>query len=228
MTDAPFCVGVVMFPGMTQLDMTGPLEVLSAVPGWTVDLVGEDLSPVTCGRGFQFVPTTDFSHAPQYNLLVVPGGPGVDHAMLNPKIVTFIREQAAHSDYVFGICTGSLLLGAAGCLKGVHASCHWQAVEFLTHFGAIPSRQRMTIDGRFFTSGGVTAGIDMALKVVGELVGETVAQGIQLLLEYDPEPPFNAGTPEVAPLAVVERLKDASAQRRENRLKAVLKASQSM
>ncbi|WP_087686500.1 DJ-1/PfpI family protein [Pandoraea sp. PE-S2R-1] len=228
MTNAAFRVGVVMFPGMTQLDMTGPLEVLSAVPGWTVDLIGETLSPVRCARGFSFMSTVDFSHAPQYDLLVVPGGPGVDEAMLNRSLVAFVRDQAAHAAYVFGICTGSLLLAATGCLAGRRASCHWQAVEFLTHFGVVPSRQRMTIDGRFFTSGGVTAGIDMALKVVGEIVGVEAAQGIQLLLEYDPEPPYRAGTPDVAPAAVVERLTLASAQRKNNRLKAVLAASQAI
>ena len=190
--------------------------------GWST------LSHVRCGRGFQFVPTVSFSQAPQYDLLVVPGGPGVDDAMLNRSIVEFVRDQAKHAAYVFGICTGSLLLAATGCLTGRRASCHWQAVDFLSRFGVVPSRQRMTVDGRFFTSGGVTAGIDMALKVVGELVGTEAAEGIQLLLEYDPEPPFHAGTPETAPSAVVERLEIASAQRKENRLKAVLAASQAV
>ncbi|MBN3803105.1 DJ-1/PfpI family protein [Paraburkholderia sp. Ac-20336] len=215
---------MVMFPGITQLDLTGPLEVLSAVAGWSVDLVSETTDPVPCGRGFRLVPTVRFSDAPLYDLLVVPGGPGVDDAMLNPVVVEFVRNQAKHAQYVFGICTGSLLLGAAGCLNGRRASCHWQAVDLLTHFGATPSRNRMTIDGRMFTSGGVTAGIDMALKVVGELAGKQVAEGIQLLLEYDPEPPFDAGTPETAPVDVVERLEVASTQRKANRREAVLSA----
>ncbi|AKC70756.1 DJ-1/PfpI family protein [Pandoraea oxalativorans] len=225
MTNAQLRVGVMMFAGMTQLDMTGPLEVLSAVPGWTVDLVAPTMSPVLCGKGFAFTPTVDFENAPQYDLLVVPGGPGVDDAMLDRTIVSFAQTQSSHSRYVFGICTGSLLLAAAGCLTGRRASCHWQAVEFLPYFGVIPSRDRMTIDGRFFTSGGVTAGIDMALKVVGELAGVDVAQGIQLLIEYDPEPPFQAGVPETAPAAVVERLTASTAARRERRLLAVLSAS---
>lgn len=225
MSTSKFRVGMVMFENITQLDLTGPLEVLSAVPGWHVDLLAASLRPVSSARGFPMQPTATFDDPARYDLFVVPGGPGVDAAMLDKTLIAFIRDRARDARYIFGICTGSLLLGAAGLLQGRRASCHWQATEFLRSFGAIPSEQRMTIDGNIFTSGGVTAGIDMALKVVGELVGTPAAEAVQLLLEYDPEPPFNAGTPRTAPRAVIEHMQAAGAERRAQRAAAVARAA---
>lgn len=225
MSDIVFRVGMLMYPGITQLDMNGPLEVLSAVESWQVDLVAKTRESVRCGRGFSWLPTTSFAEAPQYDLLVVPGGPGVDDAMLDPRTVDFVREQSAGARYVFGICTGPLLLGAAGCLHGLRASCHWQSADLLADFGATPTRERMTTDGRFFTSGGVTAGIDMALKVVGDLVSTEAAQTIQLLLEYDPAPPFDSGSPDRAPRAVREQLDALSQDRMKRRQYAIARAA---
>ena len=225
MSETAFRVGMVMFPGITQLDLTGPLEVLSSVPDWKVELVAHTMAPVVSGHGFMFPPTQTFRGAPQYDLLVVPGGPGVDAAILDEQLLSFVRKQAGSARHVFGICTGSLILGAAGLLNGRRASTHWQAVDFLTSFGAIPSHERMTVDGSLFTSGGVTAGIDMALEVVGKIAGPEVAQIVQLLLEYDPAPPFNAGTPRTAPKDVFDKLQSASAGRYADRAKAVSQAA---
>lgn len=225
MSETAFGVGMVMFPGITQLDLTGPLEVLSSVPDWKVELVAHTMAPVVSGRGFAFSPTQTFDRAPQYDLLVVPGGPGVDAAMLDEPLVAFVQKQAACARYVFGICTGSLILGAAGLLNGRRASTHWQAVDFLASFGAIASHERMTVDGSLFTSGGVTAGIDMGLEVVGKIAGPEAAQSVQLLLEYDPAPPFNAGTPRTAPKDVFDKLQSASAARYAGRAKAVRQAA---
>jgi cyclohexyl-isocyanide hydratase len=226
MSEKALSVGMIMFPGITQLDLTGPLEVLSSVPDWKVELVAHTMAPVVSGRGFKFPPTQTFHCAPQYELLVVPGGPGVDVAILDEPLITFVRKQALGARYVFGICTGSLILGAAGLLNGRRASTHWQAVDFLSSFGAIASHERMTVDGSLFTSGGVTAGIDMALEVVGKIAGADVAQGVQLLLEYDPAPPFNAGTPRSAPKDVVDKLQAASSGRYADRADAVRKAAE--
>lgn len=216
--------GLLLFPDMTQLDLTGPLEVLGRLPGWRVEIVAPSRAPVRTDNGLVIQPDTDFAGASAYDLFVVPGGPGTDDAMLDPRIVGFVRERALAAKYVFGICTGSLLLGAAGLLKGRRAGSHWQARHLLSRFGAIPSDARMTIDGTLYTSGGVTAGIDMALCVAAEVAGEAVAQQIQLQIEYDPAPPFRAGTPFVAPPEIVERAMASTTARRAIREAAVGKA----
>ncbi|WP_414449697.1 DJ-1/PfpI family protein [Burkholderia sp. 22PA0099] len=218
--------GLLLFPDMTQLDLTGPLEVLGRLPGWRVEIVAPSRAPVRTDKGLVIQPDADFAGASAYDLFVVPGGPGTDEAMLDPRIVGFVRERALAAKYIFGICTGSLLLGAAGLLNGRRSGGHWQARDLLSRFGAIPSDERLTIDGNLYTSGGVTAGIDMALRVAAEVAGEDVAQQIQLQIEYDPEPPFQAGTPFVAPRAIVERALQATAVRRAIRVAAVEKAAQ--
>ncbi|MGF6774037.1 cyclohexyl-isocyanide hydratase [Paraburkholderia sp. GAS199] len=217
--------GLLLFPNMTQLDLTGPLEVLARLPGWRVEIVSPTLAPVRTDKGLVIQPDHDFNTASPYELFVVPGGPGTDDAILDAQIVDFVRERSDAARYMFGICTGSLLLGAAGLLRGRRAGGHWQARALLSQFGAIPSDDRMTIDGKFYTSGGVTAGIDMALRVAAEIAGDETAQLIQLQIEYDPAPPFNAGTPFVAPSAIVERALAASAAFREKRAAAVEQAS---
>ena len=213
--------GLLLFPGMTQLDLTGPYEVLARLPGWRTEVVGKTTAPVKTDRGLVITPSLAFAEAPQFDLLVVPGGPGTDDAILDAETVEFVRRQGAAAKHVFGICTGSLLLGAAGLLRGKRAGGHWAARDLLTHFGAEVSDARMTQDGSIYTAGGVTSGIDMALRVVADLAGEDVAMGIQLQIEYDPEPPFQAGTPFVAPSTILERARAAGAQRRAIRAAAV-------
>lgn len=206
--------GLLIFPGLTQLDMTGPYEVLARLPGWRAELVARTMDPVRTDRGLTLLPMVDFAHAPQFDLLVVPGGPGTDDLLLDAETVEFVRRQGEAAAHVFGICTGSLLLGAAGLLRGKRAGGHWSARDLLDRFGATVSDARMTVDGKVYTAGGVTSGIDMALRVAADLVGEDVAQQIQLAIEYDPEPPFRSGTPAVAPPHILERAKQTGMQRR--------------
>jgi cyclohexyl-isocyanide hydratase len=183
--DRPMLVNMILLEGATQLDLTGPYEVLARLPGARIELVAASLAPVTTDRGLTIVPTTTREAAQQADLLVVAGGPGVDEAILEPGWVAFTAEQGQAARWIFGICTGSLLLGAAGLLQGRRAGGHWQARELLAQFGAVVSHERTTIDGNVFTAGGVTAGIDMALKVVAEIAGEETARRIQLQIEYD-------------------------------------------
>jgi cyclohexyl-isocyanide hydratase len=218
-------VNMILLRGATQLDLTGPYEVLARLPGTRVELVAESLDPVRTDKGLVILPTTTREAAEQADLLVVPGGPGVDEAILDPGWVAFTAEQGKAARWVFGICTGSLLLGAAGLLTCRRAGGHWQARALLAEFGAAVSHERMTVDGNIFTSGGVTAGIDMALKVVAEIAGEEAARRIQLQIEYDPEPPFRSGTPFTAARETVEATLAATAARREARTAAVREAA---
>lgn len=217
--------GLLVFPGLTQLDMTGPYEVLARLPGWRAEIVARTMDPVRTDKGLTLLPTLDFASAPQLDLLVVPGGPGTDDLLLDTEAVAFVRKQGLAAKYIFGICTGSMLLGAAGLLKGRRAGGHWSARDLLSQFGATPSDARMTVDGNLYTAGGVTSGIDMALKLAADLAGADVAQQIQLQIEYDPEPPFRSGTPFVAPPEILERTKKAGAARRAMRERLVAEAA---
>lgn len=213
--------GLLLLPDVTQLDLTAPPEVLSRLPGWRVEIVAPTLAPVRTDRGLVIQPDADFATASSYELFLVPGGPGIDDAMLEPEIVAFVRDRSNAAAYIVGICTGSLLLGAAGLLRGRRSGCHWQARALLTQFGAIPSDDRLTIDGNLYTSGGVTAGIDLALRIAAAVASDEIAQQIQLQIEYDPQPPFNAGNPFVAPSEIVERVLACTTTRRAIRLAAV-------
>ncbi|MDT3686816.1 MAG: DJ-1/PfpI family protein [Pseudorhodoplanes sp.] len=219
-----FLVNMVLVKDMVQLDLTGPFEVLARVPGWTVELVGASLDPVRTDRGLTILPTVTREAAQRPDLFVVPGGTGIDDAMVDPAWVQFARDQADAARHVFGICTGSLLLAAAGLLTGRRAGAHWQARDLLAHFGAIPSHDRMVVDGKYYTSGGVTSGIDMALRVVSDVAGKEIAQKIQLQIEYDPAPPFPGGTPFTSTPEIVEAVKQASMQRRAARERRVEQA----
>ncbi|MCZ2498091.1 DJ-1/PfpI family protein [Xylophilus sp. Kf1] len=218
-------INFLLFPALTQLDLTGPFEVLARVPGATVDLVSATMAPVRSDRGLALLPTATFDTARPCDVLVVPGGPGTDDLLDDPRWVDFTARQAATARYVLGICTGSLLLGAAGLLRGRQASCHWQAREFLPAFGAIRSDARLCVDGALLTSGGVTSGIDMALKAVALLLDEDTARQIQLQIEYDPEPPFAGGTPATSPPEIVRRCLDAGRPRQAVRAAAVDRAA---
>lgn len=220
--------GLLLFPNITQLDLTGPLEVLSRLPGWRAEIVAPHLTPVRSDKGLVILPDADFRTAASYELFVVPGGPGADDAMLDPDVIRFIRDRAKAATYVVGVCTGALLLGAAGLLRGRHASSHWQARDLLSQLGATPNNDRLTIDGNIYTSAGITAGIDLALRLAATVCGEETAQQIQLQMEYDPEPPFRAGTPFVAPQEIVQKTLQAHAARRATRVAAVQEAARRM
>jgi cyclohexyl-isocyanide hydratase len=218
-------VNIVLVPRMVQLDVTGPFEVLARVPGWSVSLVAATLDPVRTDRGLRIVPDVTRENAAAADLLVIPGGTGVDAAMLDPAWIAFVQRQAESADHVFGICTGSLLLAAAGLLRGRRAGGHWQARDLLTQFGVTPSDDRVTVDGKYYTSGGVTSGIDVALRVVADLEGETVARKIQLAIEYDPHPPFSGGTPYTSPPEIVQAVLTDSRKRRAEREAMVAQAA---
>ncbi|HET9619334.1 MAG TPA: DJ-1/PfpI family protein [Pseudolabrys sp.] len=191
-------IGMLIFPRLTQLDMTGPYEVLARLPDTTVDLVARTMDPVTTDRGMQIVPTVTYETCPPLDIIMVPGGPGQQDLMEDEAALSFLRKHAAQAKYVTSVCTGSLVLAAAGLLKGKRATSHWAAVEHLPLLGAIPVREQVVVDGNVVTGAGVTSGIDFALRLAAILEGEKVAREIQLQIEYEPEPPFDSGSPERA------------------------------
>lgn len=210
-------IGILAFPGVQQLDLTGPYEVFATLPDAKVHLVWKDRAPVTSATGLVLGPTMTFGECPKLDVICVPGGGGVNALLEDAETLAFIRAQAAHARYVTSVCTGSLVLGAAGLLKGRKATTHWFAHDFLAKFGAIPVHGRVVRDGNLITAGGVTAGIDFGLAVVAELAGRPQAEAIQLGLEYAPAPPFSAGTPDEAPSAVLAAVKDRLAPTRKAR-----------
>jgi cyclohexyl-isocyanide hydratase len=210
-------INIIIVNDMCQLDTTGTFEVLARVPGWTVDLVAASMCPVRTDLGLTMLPTQTRESAKSSDILVVPGGRGVDYAMLDDGWIAYTQQEAAKAKYVFSVCTGSLLLAAAGLLKGRRAGGHWQARDLLSQFGVMPSDARLTVDGKFYTSAGVTSGIDMALLVVAKIVGEEIARKIQLSIEYAPEPPYPGGTPFTSPPEIVKAVLDGSRQRRADR-----------
>jgi cyclohexyl-isocyanide hydratase len=221
----PMHCNIVTVPDMVQLDITGPFEVLARTPGWTVDLVAATMEPVRTDRGLRLVPNVTRETSKKSDIIAIPGGTGVDTAMLDPEWLAYVRREAADARYIFGICTGSLLLGAAGLLRGRRSGGHWQARDLLAQFGATVSNDRMTRDGNLYTSGGVTSGIDMALRVVGDIAGEETARKIQLAMEYDPAPPFAGGTPYTSPPEIVAAVLADSTARRAKREQQVAQAA---
>ena len=191
-------IGAFLFPQIDQADFTGPFEVLSRIPDTTFHVIGRNLSPVHDVRGLVLTPQTTFADAPPLDVLLVPGGAGVNAVMEDPEMLSFIRDQAAGAKIIFSVCTGAFILGAAGLLKGRRATTHWASHHLLALLGAVPANERVVVDGKLVTAAGVTAGIDGALRVAAMLRGEAVARTIQLYLQYAPEPPFPGGTPEGA------------------------------
>ncbi len=191
-------VGAILFPQIDQADFTGPFEVLSRVPDTTFHVIGQDLSPVHDVRGLVLTPQTTFADAPPLDVLLVPGGAGVNAVMEDREILSFVRRQAAGAKIIFSVCTGAFILGAAGLLRGRRATTHWASHHLLASLGAVPVNERVVVDGNLVTAAGVTSGIDGALRVAAMLRGEAVARTIQLYLQYAPEPPFADGTPESA------------------------------
>lgn len=220
-----FRAGLLLFPDITQLDMTGPYEVFTKFPAAEVHLVAASREPVEANGGMRILPTTTYADCPQLDLVCVPGGAGMNALLNDDEALSFLRKQAAGARYVTSVCTGALVLGAAGLLKGKRAATHWMSREMLSAFGAIPVAERVVVDGNVITGGGVTAGIDFALTVAAEAFGPDLAKAIQLGIEYDPHPPFNAGSPEGAGSALVEKSRAAAAARQAERAAAVTKAA---
>ncbi|KQV64547.1 DJ-1/PfpI family protein [Rhizobium sp. Root1220] len=206
-----FDIGFVIFPGITQLDFTGPFEVLSRLgtpPSISAQsrfsqakthVVAKTMLPISSDRGLGILPICTFQTCPPLDLICVPGGAGVVDALADVETIDFIRRQGEDADYVTSVCIGAFLLGAAGLLKGRQAATHWAYVDLLPLVGASHGKGRSVRDGNVVTAAGVSAGIDFAFDIVSELAGAEVAQAIQLAIEYDPSPPFDAGHPDKAP-----------------------------
>jgi cyclohexyl-isocyanide hydratase len=207
-------IAFLLFPHLTQLDLTGPAQVLSRVPGARVEYVAATLDPVPSDCGLALVPTVTIRDAGPADVLVVPGGDGAFDAMLDPDVVAFVRRQAEHATWITSVCTGAFVLGAAGLLAGRRATTHWASKPMLEAFGAQPVDARIARDGAVVTAAGVSAGIDMALWLAAELAGRPAAEAIQLQIEYDPQPPFDHGSAERADAAVVTRARAAAEESR--------------
>jgi len=225
MTDTSFHVGLMLFPNITQLDMTGPFEVFSRMPGAKVDVIWKRHENVKSDTGLGLLPSATFDEITSLDLICVPGGPGVGDLLEDEETLAFLRRIAPTSRYITSVCTGALVLGAAGLLKGKRATTHWMSHDLLAPFGAIPVQQRVVEDGNVITGGGVTAGIDFALTVVAAVAGETAARQVQLAIEYDPTPPFNSGSPTSASAELVARTREAAAARQVERAALVARAA---
>jgi cyclohexyl-isocyanide hydratase len=198
-------VGSLLFEGLDQIDLTGPFEVLSRIPNSTYRIYGKTADPVRDVRGLRLTPDAALADAPPLDVLHVPGGFGQEALMEDAQVLDWIRQQAGGACSIFSVCTGALLCGAAGLLKGRRATTHWASFHLLPFFGAIPVNERVVVDGSYIFAAGVTAGIDGALRLAAELRGDDAAQTIQLYMEYAPKPPFNSGTPETAPPAILQQ-----------------------
>jgi cyclohexyl-isocyanide hydratase len=218
-------IGCLVFPRVTQLDLTGPVQVFSSVPGAEVHLIWKRIEPVPSDSVLTLTPTTTFADCPQLDVICVPGGFGTDELVNDEEVLDFLRRQAEDAKYITSVCTGSLVLGAAGLLKGYRAATHWSAMDVLALFGATPTHTRVCVDRNRITGGGVTAGIDFALTLVSMLVNRTMAEAIQLRLEYNPAPPFNAGSPETAPAEVLALMKERIAPSQARRMEAAKRAA---
>jgi cyclohexyl-isocyanide hydratase len=210
-TSADFTIGMLIFPHMTQLDFTGPFEVFARVPGVKVHVLWKTLEPVVSDTGLAILPTTTLDECPDLDLICLPGGPGQIAMMEDEQILSFVRQQGARARFVTSVCTGSLVLGAAGLLHGYRATTHWMSLDQLAYFGATPVKQRIVIDRNRITGGGVTSGIDFGLYVARLITNEQVARAIQLSIEYNPQPPFTSGSPEGAEPEIVAAVKERAA-----------------
>ncbi|KVC11049.1 dimethylglycine dehydrogenase [Burkholderia diffusa] len=220
-------IGLLVFPGVQQLDLTGPHDVLASLPDAIVHLVWKSRDTVASSSGLALAPTCTFDDCPPLDVICVPGGIGINDLLLDTETIAFVQQRAAAARYVTSVCTGALLLGVAGLLRGRRATTHWAFHSLLAPLGAVPVRERVVRDGNLITGGGVTAGIDFALTIAAELVGDEEAQSIQLALEYAPAPPFDAGSPDTAPASVLKRVTERTAaglEKRKQTIDAALRA----
>ncbi|MCC8963418.1 DJ-1/PfpI family protein [Bradyrhizobium sp. Pear76] len=217
--DVHLRIGSLLFEGVDQIDLTGPFEVLSRIPNSTYRIYGKTMEPVRDIKGLRLTPDATLAEAPPLDVLHVPGGFGQQALMEDTEVLGWISRQAAGASRIFSVCTGALICGAAGLLKGRRATTHWASIHLLPFFGAIPVNERVVVDGSFVFAAGVTAGIDGALRLAAELRGDDAARAIQLYMVYAPEPPFDSGTPETAPPEILQQSRQAvraiTAQREE-------------
>ena len=200
-------VGLIMYPGLTQLDLFGPADVLTRMPGTNIKFLWKNLDPVIVDRGLRVLPNTTFGQCQKLDIVCVPGGPGQIALMDDDETLNFLRRIAPGCKLVTSVCTGSLILGAAGLLKGYRATSHWTSIEQLELFGAKPVHERVVVDRNRITGAGVTSGIDFALRIVEEMTDRVTAQQIQLQMEYDPDPPYRCGTPKTAPPEIADAVR---------------------
>ncbi len=196
-------IGCLVFPRQDQIDFTGPFEVLSRIPASTVHVIAKTKAPIRDVKGLILTPEMAIAEAPPLDLLLVSGGLGQQSLMEDEEILSLIRNQANSGRYVLSVCTGALLCGAAGILRGRRATTHWAAWDLLHYYGAIPVKSRVFVDGNYISTAGVTAGLDGSLKIASMLRNDEVAEEIQLEIEYAPDPPFHSGSPDTAPPEVV-------------------------
>jgi len=218
-------IGLLLFPALTQLDLTGPFEVFARAPDTKVHLIWKNLDPVVSDRGMAIQPTTTFDTCPALDIICVPGGPGQINLMEDEEVLSFIRAQSKQAKLVTSVCTGSLVLGAAGLLQGYKATTHWASLDQLALLGAEPVNERVVRDRNRITGAGVTSGIDFALSVVSEMFGPDIAQNIQLHMEYDPAPPYDCGSPRSASEEQLKKAQQQVAPFIEKRRQATLKAA---
>ncbi|HEY3900298.1 MAG TPA: DJ-1/PfpI family protein [Chthoniobacter sp.] len=211
-------IGAIIFPQIDQFDFTGPFEVLSRIPNTTLHIAWKDTSPVRDVKGLLLTPEKTLAETPPLDVLVIPGGSGQVELMEDETVLSFIRQQAQNAALIFSVCTGALTVAAAGLLRGVKCTTHWASFHVLEHFGAIPTNERVVIDGKFVSAAGVSSGIDGALRVAALLRGDEAAQQIQLDMQYAPEPPFRSGTPETAPAEIVASARDGYRKISETRI----------
>jgi cyclohexyl-isocyanide hydratase len=214
-------IGLLVFPQVQQLDLTGPYEVLASLPGASMHLIWKSRDPITSATGLVLQPTTEMRGCPQLDVICVPGGVGINPLLEDAETLDFLRAQAAGARYVTSVCTGALVLAAAGLLAGKRATTHWASQDLLGALGAVPVTARVVRDGRIFTGGGVTAGIDFALTLAAEIAGQDAAEAVQLQLEYAPEPPFDAGRPERSRPGVLAQVRERGQASRAAREAAV-------
>lgn len=221
---APLHIAFLLFPGVTQLDLTGPAQVLSRLGNAKLDLVARTRDPVPTDAQFPLLPTAIFAEVPRTDILCVPGGFGTIAAMEDAETLAWVRQAAGTAQWVTSVCTGSLVLAAAGLLTGYRAACHWASRHQLAWFGAEPVAERVVFDRNRVTGGGVTAGIDFALALTAAIRGEAHARFVQLSLEYDPAPPFDSGAPDRADAETLARYRamiEKFAPGREEKVRAI-------
>ncbi|KIU51221.1 MULTISPECIES: DJ-1/PfpI family protein [Bradyrhizobium] len=208
--DVQLRIGSLLFEDVDQIDLTGPFEVLSRIPNSTYRIYAKTMEPVRDLKGLRLTPDATLAEAPPLDVLHVPGGFGQEALMEDAEVLGWIRQQAAGACSIFSVCTGALLCGAAGLLKGRRATTHWASFHLLPYFGATPVNERVVVDGSYVFAAGVTAGIDGALRLAAELRGDDAARAIQLYMAYAPEPPFDSGTPETAPPEILQQTRQAT------------------
>jgi cyclohexyl-isocyanide hydratase len=216
------------YPRLTQLDLTGPYEVLARFPELTLSLAWKTIEPIEDASGLRLLPTTTFAECASADILFVPGGPGQLALMEDAETLAFLREQAREATWITSVCTGSLVLAAAGLLTGFRATCHWLSLAQLSYFGVVPVSERVVRDRNRLTGAGVTSGMDFALVLAAELFGQDRAREVQLMLEYDPAPPFSDGSPQTAAPELVEQVRRSSAKFQKQREEVAARVAQAL